>query len=152
MKWHIYYSQALPDSPPASQMISPASATIQPHSSTPLLISSLSSHGSGSTEILESDDSVSISSAMALSKEFKIPDSWPPSIMQCIQQDNDEERKCSLVPSIRNEIVCVLATNMFCYDPNPRKELCTKVARMLVKKHKFLKDVGDRVSGYVSIS
>ena len=113
--------------------------------STPSLFSPPSPYGSGSTEIVsESDDTLSISSATSLSKEFKIPDSWPPSIMQCIEQENDE-RKRLLGPSIRN----VLATNMF--DPNPRKELCTKVARMLVKKHKFMKDVGDRVSGYVSI-
>lgn len=39
---------------------------------------------------------------------------------------------------------------MFCHNPNPRKELCTKVAKMLVKKYKFMRDVGDRVSGYVS--
>ena len=71
--------------------------------------------------------------------------------MQCIGQQTDEDRKRSLVPSIRNEIVRVLATNMFCPDPNPHKEFCTKVAKMLVKRHKFMKDVGDRVSGYVSI-
>ena len=70
--------------------------------------------------------------------------------MHCIGQENDEERKRSLVPTIRNEIVRVLATNMFCHNPNPRKELCTKIARMLVKKYKFMRDVGDHISGYVS--
>ena len=98
----------------------------------------------------QSFDSVSISSASGLSKEFKIPDSWTPSIMQCINQENEEERKRSLVPSIRNEIVRILATNMFCHDPQPHKDCCTRVAKMLVKKYKFLKDVGDHVSGYVS--
>ena len=107
-----------------------------------------------STEIItgpsESEDNLSISSATALSKELKNPDSWPPSIMQCISQESEEDHKRSLVPSIRNEIVWVLATNMFCHDPNPRKEFCTKVAKMLVKRHTFMKDIGDRVSGYVS--
>jgi hypothetical protein len=134
-----------PDSP-ATPIVSPP-ANISSQS----LFSSPSSQGRGSTEpVPESDDSLSISSATALSREFQIPDSWPPSIMQCVDQENDEERKRLLVPSIRNEIVRVLATNMFCHNPNPRKEFCTNVAKMLVKKHKFMKDVGDRVSGYVS--
>lgn len=98
----------------------------------------------------ETDDTLSLSSASALSKQFKIPDSWPPSIMQCITQESEEERKRLVVPSIRNEIVRVLATNMFCHDPHPRKDFCTKVAKMLIKKYNFLRDVGDNVSGYVS--
>ena len=136
-------------SPPLTQIATQRQSNL----STPLSPQSPCSSGM-STEIItgpsESEDNLSISSATALSKEFKIPDSWPPSIMQCISQESEEERKRSLVPSIRNEIVRVLATNMFCHDPNPRKEFCTKVAKMLVKRHTFLKDIGDRVSGYVS--
>lgn len=82
-----------------------------------------------------SEDTISLSSTSAPSKKFTIPDSWPPSILQCIEQENDEERKRLLVPSVRNEIVRVLATNMFCQDPNPCKEFCTRVAKMLVKKY-----------------
>jgi hypothetical protein len=96
----------------------------------------------------ESEDTLSLSSASALSKEFKIPDSWPPSIMRCIQQEDEDEQKRLVLPSTRNEVVRILATNMFCHDPNPRKDFCTKVAKMLVKKYKFLRDVGDNVSGY----
>ena len=129
-------------------MVSPSAPSASP-SVSPSLFSPQSPQGSGSTDILESDDS-SISLATSLHKEFQIPDSWPPSIMQCIQQVNEDERKRLLLPTIRNEIVRVLATNMFCHNPNPRKELCTKVAKMLVKKYKFMRDVGDRVSGYVS--
>lgn len=66
----------------------------------PPLFSSQSPQESGSTEIIESDDS-SITSATSLHKELQIPNSWPPS-MQCIGQESDEERKRSLVPSIRN--------------------------------------------------
>ena len=40
---------------------------------------------------------------------------------------------------------------MFCNDPNPNKQLCTKVAKLLVKKYKFMRDVGEQVSGYVSL-
>jgi len=40
---------------------------------------------------------------------------------------------------------------MFCYDPKPQKDFCTDVAKMLVKKYPFMRDVGERVSGYVSI-
>ena len=60
--------------------------------------------------------------------------------------ENDEERKRALVPSVRNEIVRILANNMFCNDPNPNKQLCTKVAKLLVKKYKFMRDVGEQVS------
>ena len=98
----------------------------------------------------ESEDNLSLTSASALAKEFKIPDSWPPSIMQCIQQEDEEEQKRLVLPSTRNEVVRILATNTFCHDPNPRKDFCTKVAKMLVKNYKFLRDVGDSVSGYVS--
>ena len=113
-------------------------------------VSPLGSEASGSTLLLcNSDDNISISSASDQGK-FVIPDSWPPAIMQCIKLPSDEDRKLALVPSVRNEIVRVLANNMFCHDPNPNKEFCTRVAKLLVKKFKFMKDVGEHVSGYVS--
>ena len=95
------------------------------------------------------DDNISISSASGQGK-FVIPDSWPPAIMHCIKLPSDEDRKLALVPSVRNEIVRVLANNMFCHDPNPNKEFCTRVAKLLVKKFKFMRDIGENVSGYVS--
>lgn len=88
-----------------AQSVSPLTWTMSP----PLF--SQSPQESGSTEFLESDDS-SIISATYLHKELQIPHSWPPSIMQCIGQENDEERKRSLVPTICNEIVHVRATNV----------------------------------------
>ena len=37
---------------------------------------------------------------------------------------------------------------MFCYDPDPQSDLCTEVAKSLVKKYPFMKDTG--ASGYGS--
>ena len=97
-----------------------------------------------------SEDSVSVLSASTLKKQFTIPDSWPPLIQACIDQKTDDERKRELLPTVRSEICRVLANAMFCYDPNPKKELCTRVAKLLVKKYKFMNDAGHGVTGYVS--
>ena len=92
------------------------------------------------------------SSVSAVDKtKFSIPDSWPPSIMACIRQSTEEEQRRALGPLVRNEIVRVLATQMFCYDPKPQKEFCTAVAKKLVKRYCFMKDTGEKVSGYVSV-
>lgn len=109
------------------------------------------SERSGSTLPCGSDDEISLTSASGMDKAFAIPSSWPPVIMQCIKLESDEERKRALTPSIRNEIVRVLASHMFCHNPNPRKEFCETVAKMLVKKYKFMKDTGEKVTGHVSI-
>ena len=109
------------------------------------------SDASGSTmPVSESEDSVSISSASSFRKPFTIPSSWPPAIQACIDQDTDEARKRELIPTIRSEICRVLSNAMFCYDANPNKDLCTRVAKLLVKKYKFMADVGKGVTGYVS--
>ena len=100
------------------------------------------------------DDTASLassSSATVVSKrKFSIPDSWPPSIMACLQQTTEEEQRRALTPPIRNEIVRVVATQMFCYDPKPQKDFCTLVAKKLVAKYPFMQDTGEKVSGYVS--
>ena len=98
-----------------------------------------------------SDASISSATTSVIGKQFVIPDSWPPAIMQCIELQSEEERKLALVPSVRNEIVRVLANSMFCNDPNPKKEFCTRVAKLLVKKYKFMRDIGEQVTGYVSL-
>ena len=132
----------------------PVLLTMQVDATPPSIQSSLPVGGSQSTPLSplspspscsfsspgESEDTLSLSSASALSKEFKIPDSWPPSIMQCIQQEDEDDQKRLVLPSTRNEVVRVvriLATNMFCHDPNPRKDFCTKVAKMLLKNTNF---------------
>ena len=78
---------------------------------------------------------------------ISIPSSWPPAIQACIDQDTDEARKRELIPTIRSEICRVLSNAMFCYDANPNKDLCTRVAKLLVKKYKFMADVGKGVTG-----
>ena len=106
---------------------------------------------SGYPSWVDSDDAVSISSSASTSKPcFRIPDYWPPAIMECIDQPSLEEQKRSLNPSIRNEITRALGTHMFSYNPKPTKSFCTEVARMLVKKYPFMRDTGKKESGYVS--
>jgi hypothetical protein len=92
-----------------------------------------------------------VSSASMLKKAFTIPSCWPPVIQACIDQATDEARKRELIPTVRSEICRVLANAMFCYDPNPKKDFCTQVAKLLVKKYKFMADVGKGVTGYVSL-
>ena len=40
---------------------------------------------------------------------------------------------------------------MFCYDPKPKKEFCTLVAKKPVKKYQFMKDTWEKVLSYVSV-
>ena len=70
--------------------------------------------------------------------------------MECFNQSSNDERRKMLTPELRNEISRALVTHMFSYNANPRKELCSKAAKMLVKKYVFLKDVGEHSSGFVS--
>ena len=98
----------------------------------------------------ESDNISVASSASAMMHKFKIPDTWRPSIMECINKPTEEERKLSLVRDIPCEIVCDLVVQMYSFNPSPNKEFCTEVAKMLVKKYDFMKDIGHKVSGYVS--
>ena len=62
--------------------------------------------------------------------------------MDCINKPTDEDRRKALSPAIRCEIVRVLGTQMFCYNPKPTKEVCTEIAKQLVKKYHFMKDTG----------
>ena len=124
--------------------VSPATSPVTPSSFTPF--SPL-----GSTPDDSGSDTASISSASQLSqRKFAIPESWPPAIMQCISQHTEEEQRKHLSSSLRNEIVRVLSVQMFCYTTKPGKAFCTQVSQMLVKKYPFMKDSGERVSGYVS--
>ena len=70
--------------------------------------------------------------------------------MECIEQPTPEEQKRALNSSIRNEIIRALGTHMFSYNPKPTKAFCTEVARMLVKRYPFMRDIGRKESGYVS--
>ncbi len=64
--------------------------------------------------------------------------------------NTEDGQRQALVPLVRNEIVRDIVAHMYSYNPNPSKDLCTQVAEMLVKKYKFMRDVGQKVSGYVS--
>ena len=93
----------------------------------------------------------SIGSSVSSSKgKFTIPSTWRPTIMDCIHKVTIEDQRRALTPSLRNEIVRDLVTSMFSYKNNPDKAFCTQAAKMLVSKYKFLEDLGDKVSGYVS--
>lgn len=70
--------------------------------------------------------------------------------MQCLQMETDEERRLELDTSLRNEIVRDLVTQMFAFDPKPNSTFVVVVAKKLVRKYPFMKDVGAKVSGYVS--
>ena len=92
---------------------------------------------------VDSEDAISVASSSSASKSsFRIPDYWPPAIMECIEQPTVEEQKRTLNTSIRNEITRALGTHLFSYNPNPTKAFCTEVARMLVKRYPFMKDTG----------
>ena len=71
--------------------------------------------------------------------------------MESIQQENKQQQRQALNQSVRNEIVRDLVTQIFTYNPEPDKEFCTKAAQLLVKKYPFMRDVGHKVSGFVSL-
>ena len=107
------------------------------------------------------DDTLSVKSGMSCTSmpvlgpsksyiDFKIPDIWRPSIMHCIQQDSDEERRLKLDLSIRHEISRDLVAQMFSYQAKPCTEFSSLVAKRLVRKYPFMRDVGNKVSGFVS--
>ncbi len=112
-------SQSYPvdDWPPVSQM--PRNTRISP-----------STHvGLQTPESSDDHDTVSVrSAASALSvasprpsnmMDLKIPDMWRPSIMLCIQQGSDEERRLKMDQSIRGEITRDLVTQMFTFQARP---------------------------------
>ena len=72
--------------------------------------------------------------------------------MDCIRSPTVESRKIALTHSVRNEIVRDLVTQMFAVNPRPNSEFACQVARKLVRKHPFMKDVGDKATGYVSLA
>ena len=100
-----------------------------------------------------SDDNLSISSSassMLKRETLVIPDTWRPTIMDCLKSPTIEARKIALTHSLRQEIVRDLVTQMFAVNPKPNSEFASQVARKLVRKYPFMKDVGDKATGYVS--
>ena len=94
----------------------------------------------------------SATGATSESREFFLPNTWRPSVMQAIEAPNDSERRKRLTPDIRNAIVRDLVSTMYAFKSQPNKDFCTQAAKQLVQKYTFMKDVGTNVSGYVSIA
>ncbi|XP_019858453.1 PREDICTED: uncharacterized protein LOC109586683 [Amphimedon queenslandica] len=98
----------------------------------------------------DSDECSSSISSLHVSSKFFIPDTWRPSIMECINAPSETEARRLLTPKIRSEIVRDLVTQMYTVWPNPKSAESTVVARKLVSKYVFMKDKGQAVSGYGS--
>ena len=84
-------------------------------------------------------------------KKFSLPDTWRPGIMYAIEGEGDAEQRKRLTPDIRNAIVRDLVSTMYAHMSQPNKEFCTRVAKLLIQKYSFMKDVGTNVTGYVSV-
>ena len=90
-------------------------------------------------------------SAPSGTRKFVLPDSWRPSIMHAIKAPSDSEKRKRLTPDLRNEIVRDTVSTMYAYMSQPNKEFCTQVAKQLVAKYSFMRDVGIGVTGHVSM-
>lgn len=110
----------------------------------------------------DDQDTASISSSCSLSsatpspctsasKKFSLPDTWTPGIMYAINGEGDAEQRKRLTPDIRNAIVRDLVSTMYAHMSQPNKDFFTQVAKQLVGKYSFMRDVGTNVTGYVSL-
>ena len=63
----------------------------------------------------------------------------------------EQRKRLAQAPQRRMEIVRDLVSTMYAYTSRPDKDFCTKVAKQLVHKYPFMRDVGVNVSGYVSL-
>ena len=74
-------------------VLSPVPIVLSPHTtpSPPVLSPHTSTDG-----ICGSDDTSVASSAAAMMRKFKIPDMWRPSIMECIENDTEEQQRQAL--------------------------------------------------------
>ena len=70
--------------------------------------------------------------------------------MASINATTEEEKKVCLTTAVQNELVGDLVTQMYAHNAKPDRAFCTLVAKSLVKKYPYMKNVGTNVSGYVS--
>ena len=70
--------------------------------------------------------------------------------MACISATTEEEQRRLLTRDVRNSLVRDLVTTMYAFALVPKRDLCTQVAKMLVRRYPFMKDQGMNVTGYVS--
>lgn len=94
--------------------------------------------------------SPSVSIPSTSSRQFTIPDTWRPNVMAAINASSEAEKRRLLSPSVRSAISRDLMTTMYTFMPKPDKKFCTEVAKKLVQKYSFMRDVGTNVTGYVS--
>ena len=95
-----------------------------------------------------SNDTLSISS-VSTKKVFEIPDTWRPTIMDCLNEEDETERRKMLTWQVRCALVRDLVTTMFAHMPEPDTRFCKRAARMLIEKYPFMKDLGVAACGYV---
>ena len=126
-----------------------ATLTVTPPPST----SSRQSHDdqdTGSISSICSTSSGVTQPSTSASKKFSLPDTWRPGIMYAINGEGDAEQRKRLSPTLRKEIVRDLVSTMYAHMSQPNKEFCTQVAKQLVHRYPFMRDVGTNVTGYVS--
>ena len=111
------------NSRPSSILSLSGSSTPYPSSS-----SSISPHG---LQDVNSPELSIASSALSMAKDFRIPDIWRPSIMQCIEAPTiDEKRKLLGTPGLRGEICRDLVTQMYSFKKRPDRAFCTYVRKI----------------------
>ena len=102
---------------------------------------------SASTSLKDSSRGVS----PAGDQKFVLPSTWRPTVMYSIKGKDEAEQRKRLTPDVHNAVVRDLVSTMYAHMNHPNKDFCTKVAKQLVQKYHFMKDVGSNVSGYVSL-
>ena len=93
--------------------------------STPTVMVSSPSQSTCKSISVESDDSSIASSASSYA--FNIPDKWRPSIMECIDAPTAPESRRLLTPSVRNEIVHDIVTQMYMVWSQPTSNNCAEL-------------------------
>ena len=135
--------------------LSVASTPSSAHAGSNVSTPSASVHaGSNVSTPAHAGPNVSTSSASARTsstRNFTIPDAWRPVVMSAINAPTEAEKRKLLTSSVRSAICRDLMTTMYAFMPKPDKKFCTDVAKKLVEKYSFMRDVGTNVSGYVSI-
>ena len=71
--------------------------------------------------------------------------------MVAINASSEAEKRKLLTANVRSAITRDLMTTMYTFMPKPDKKFCTEVAKKLVQKYDFMRDVGTNVTGYVSV-
>ena len=71
--------------------------------------------------------------------------------MERINAPSESDSRKLLTPSVRNEIVHDLVSQMYSVWPQPTRSNCTQVAKKLVRSYSFMRDEGEGITGYVRL-